>query len=248
MKSYMKSLIQWVGNQGYLAGVSSASHNGRGSEVNLVRLTDHDSEILGSLARKVRAFTIDQLARGWWSHTDLSGTLARRRMTRLADAGYVKRMLVHASPPLALSGPLAVWSEGQPTPDFGSLAWKLQSRWPSRAPQPTDVVLAAKAANDMFGGPTTRPRFSSHHATHDLHVSDIYLIYRATRPDDAARWLGEDIREKSGYRLKDPDVLIDRDDCCRPLVVEFGGRSYDATHLRTFHEDCESRGRDYELW
>ncbi len=114
--------------------------------------------------------------------------------------------------------------------------------------KPTRVVLAAKTANDIFGGPTSRPRFSSHHATHDLHLAEVFLLFRRLRPDDAADWLGEDIREKSGFRLKDPDALIEHGDGRRPLVVEFGGRSYDAMHLRTFHEDCEARKRDYELW
>lgn len=79
-------------------------------------------------------------------------------------------------------------------------------------------------------------------------MAELYLRFRETRPDELAGWLGEDIRPKSGYRLKDPDVLIEHGPGRRPLVVEFGGRSYEAAHLRTFHEDCAARGRDYELW
>lgn len=213
-----------------------------------MRLTGRDLEILDSLARKVRAFSIGQFGFGWWSDSKAPTAFAGRRLAQLADAGYVRQQLVHVSPMLQLNGPLVSWREGGDSPEFGALAWKLQSRWPAVAPEPTTVVFATPATNDMFGGPTSRPRFSSHHATHDLHVSQIYLMYCRTRPEDAAAWQGEDIREKSGYRLKDPDAVVERESGARPLVVEFGGRSYESTHLCTFHDDCVARGRDYELW
>jgi hypothetical protein len=213
-----------------------------------VRLTARDCEILESLARKVRAFSVSQVARGWWKESRNPTAFAHRRLSQLANAGYVRTLIVHVSPLLDLGEPLYVWCEGRPVPDFGSLAWRLQSRWPETAPQPTEVIVAAPAANNQFGGPVSRPRFTSHHATHDLHVSELFLRFRETRSEDVAGWLGEDIRPKSGYRLKDPDVLIETGSGRRPLVIEFGGRSYEATHLRAFHEDCAARGRNYELW
>ncbi len=213
-----------------------------------MRLTTRDLEILDALARKVRAFTVGHVAHGWWRQTRAPAMHARRRLAQLVRAGYLKEIIVHAYPMLALSGPVVSWREGLPAPEFAPLAWKLQCRWTTAAPQPAEVVLATKATNELFGGPTSRPRFSSHHATHDLHVSEVFLIYLRTRPGDAALWTGEDIRPKSGYRLKDPDALIERGCDRRPLVVEFVGASYDATHLRTLHGDCESRDRDYELW
>lgn len=213
-----------------------------------MRLTARDCELLESLARKVRAFSVPQVARGWWAASQNPITSARRRLRQLTDAGFVKVLAVYAAPLLDLTTPLYAWREGCPAPDFAALAWRLQSRWPEVAAQPTEVVLAAPAANNEFGGPVSRTRFTSHHAAHDLHVAELYLRFREDRPNELAGWLGEDIRPKSGYRLKDPDVLIEHGPGRRPLVVEFGGRSYEAAHLRTFHEDCAARGRDYELW
>ena len=211
-------------------------------------LTARDSEILESVARKVRALSLSQVARGWWAGSKNPHVFARRRVRQLVAAGYAKTLVVYAAPLLKLDEPLYVWHDGLPSPDFGSLAWQLQSRWPEVAPEPTEIVLAAPASNNQFGGPVSRPRFTSHHAAHDLHVSELFLRFRRSRPEQLAGWLGEDVRPKSGYRLKDPDVLIENGAGRRPLVVEFGGRSYEATHLRTFHEDCAARGRDYELW
>ena len=213
-----------------------------------MQLTARDCEILESLARKVRAFSVSQVARGWWASSSNPGSFARRRLRQLAEAGYAKLLMVYAAPLLELSEPLYVWRDGQAAPDFGSLAWQLQSRWPEVAPEHTEVILAGPTTNNQFGGPVSRPRFTSHHAAHDLHVSELFLRFRRTRAEEVAGWLGEDIRPKSGYRLKDPDVLIENGPGQRPLVIEFGGRSYVAEHLRTFHEDCAARGRDYELW
>lgn len=213
-----------------------------------MQLTTRDSEILESLARKVRAFSVAQLARGWWATSKDPTAFARRRVRHLVESGYVKNLMVYAAPLLPLSEPLFVWHDGQPAPDFGALAWRLQSRWPEVAPEPTEIILATPATNNQFGGPVSRPRFTSHHAAHDLHVSELFLRFREARPEELAGWLGEDIRPKSGYRLKDPDVLIERGSGQRSLVIEFGGRSYEAEHLRTFHDDCAARERDYELW
>jgi hypothetical protein len=213
-----------------------------------MKLTKRDDEILDALATRVRALSVDQLVRGWWPGVANPATQARRRLKVLAEAGYVQETLVHVSPGLPLAGPLMTWVDGDSTPDFGALAYQLQTRWSPAPPKPIKVVLSTVFANSLFGGPASRTRFTSHHATHDLHLSEIYLIFREIRPEEAASWLGEDVREKSGFRLKDPDAIIDRGPEARPLVVEFGGRSYDANHLRTIHDDCAARGRDYELW
>jgi hypothetical protein len=125
----------------------------------------------------------------------------------------------------------------------------MQSRFPSDSkPVPLTVYTATRATLNEFGGPSQLKRVDLQNGTHDLHVAAVYVLFHRRRPADAAVWVGEDVRPKSGYHMKDPDAVLEYGNGRRPLVVEFGGRSYKADHLRDFHHDCASRERDYELW
>ena len=92
--------------------------------------TERDHQILDALARKVRLLTIDQIATSWWEATRVPVPNARRRLEQLTAAGYVAAKPVHVSPRIPLTEPLVAWRQGMPVPDFGPIAWKLQSRWP----------------------------------------------------------------------------------------------------------------------
>ncbi|MBI1826054.1 MAG: hypothetical protein HY287_02460 [Planctomycetes bacterium] len=206
-----------------------------------------DHQIVESLTTKVRMLSLEQIAEGWWDKTRNPKLLARRRLTVLAEEGLLEETVVLALPRLPLTEPLWEWHKGQSEPDFGAIAWTLQSRWPRTAPSRTTILMATKAAHNRYGGALSGGRIRVGQIDHDLHVGAVYLIYLRTRPDMARVWVGEDVLPKSGYGLKDPDAILELDGGKRTHVVEFGGR-YDKQRIQGFHEDCVRRGRSYEIW
>ena len=55
-----------------------------------LRLTSRDCEILDHLSTAVRLFSLDQIARTWWSDAVDPLKLADERIRRLARAGWVE--------------------------------------------------------------------------------------------------------------------------------------------------------------
>ena len=209
--------------------------------------TSRDHDILKTLAVKVRILSLSQTAEAWWSAGSQPQVHARRRLSALRDTHQVHETTVAASPLLELTAPLVVWKPGKPAPDLAAVARKLLDRWPAVPAKPTRVFSATEATNNLFGGPRSVRPIHVAHVDHDLHVGQVYLYFLRVHPDLAARWVGEDVRPKSGYRLKDPDAVLEIDGGRRIHAVEFGGR-YDVTRVRDFHEDCAKRHRSYELW
>lgn len=213
----------------------------------LVR-TGRDDELLDALACRVRLLSLQQIAAGWWSDADDPALFAARRLALLARHGWLARSEVHAGPMLPLHAPLVCWAPGAAPPDARAVAAELAQRWRTdQAPPVITVFTATRQTNQEFGGPARPKRLDPIHATHDLNVAALYLRFRGTRPEDAAVWIGEDIRPKAGYRLKDPDALLEFPDGRPATVIELGGR-YKAEDIEAFHSDCERRRRSYELW
>jgi hypothetical protein len=212
-----------------------------------VQRTTRDHEILKALAVKVRMLSLAQIAEAWWATASRPEVHARRRLSELRDAGLVQETAVPASPLLELSAPVVVWRVGQPTPDHAAVAAILLHRWPAAPTRPTSVFTSTEAANNLYGGPLSVRPIHPAHVDHDLHVAEVYLRYRRTHPELTERWVGEDVRPKSGYRLKDPDAVLEFDGGALIHVVEFGGR-YDSERVRDFHDDCAKRHRSYEIW
>lgn len=165
----------------------------------------------------------------------------------LTNAGFLECEQVLSPPMIELPGPVAVWEPGQPEPNAQVVSWQLVSRWPKLDALPIMLYFATETTHNQYGGARTPHRPKADQVCHDLHVAELYLKFRRERPEDAARWIGEDARRKSGRFLKDPDALLDRGPNASPHVVEFGGR-YDAKRVAAFHKDCAQRGRSYELW
>ncbi len=210
-------------------------------------LTDRDLQLLETLALKVRMFTLEQIASGWWGTTTRTLFNARRRLHQLIKAGFLLRYTLDARPLLASARPVFSWSPGEPPPEAEAISWKLQSRWAEGKPsRPTKIYMASQRAVNLFGGygGHLKDPFS---ATHDLHMGQVYLYYFHHRPREAARWLGEDAFEKAGYGIKDPDAFICNEQGERIRVVDFGG-SYDASRVAAFHVYCWERYLPYELW
>lgn len=206
-----------------------------------MQLTPRDRAILVALTQKVRLLSLDQIHRTWWPTA--TPDTARRRLEALST--LVTRMTLNAHPELTLAGPLFTWQPGRPTPPFGALSYRLKKRW-NEAPHPTPVYIASPVAARYFGGFGGKLRRPLQ-ATHDLHVSQVYLRLLIQDPDQAALWVSEERFAPERRREKLPDAVL-RDPSGRLLrVIEFGG-SYDAAHVARVHQDCVTRALPYELW
>jgi len=212
-----------------------------------VARTARDHEILKTLAVRVRFLALGQIAKAWWGDASQPEVHARRRMNTLRDTNQVLETSVAASPLLELTAPLVTWKPGQPAPDHAAVARRLAARWPEVPARPTAVFSASEPTNSLYGGPRTVRPIHIAQVDHDLHVGEVYLLFLRMHPEIAPCWVGEDVRPKSGYRLKDPDAVLEFDGGKLIHAVEFGGK-YNAARVRDFHNDCAKRQRSYELW
>lgn len=207
--------------------------------------TQRDIEILETLTLKVRILTLRQIADEWWSTSNESLLLARRRMLRLVRAGLVDRYQLNIHPLLPLREPIVAWAGGDTTPDFSKVAWKLKSRWTMPA-MPTSVFFGSKHAANLFGGFGGSAK-DPIQATHDVHLTHVYLWYREHKPWFAESWIGEDAVRKAPKGIKNPDAFLRGIDGRFTRVIDFGGK-YSSDRVRDFHRYCEQRRLPYELW
>ena len=211
---------------------------GKGREVALRR---HEKEILETLARCVRLFTVDQIARTWFN----SRRVARARLGTLEAAGYVHMRDALLHPELALDGPVIAWRPAQAAPPFGRIAHQLRTRWTGVVAPETVIVIAEGAAVGFGGAPA--PPLRTDELTHDAHLAAVYLRYRRNAPELARTWVGERIIRKSRAARGGPvpDASV-RDGQVR-RYIEFAG-AYSRERLETFHEFCATSKTAYELW
>lgn len=217
----------------------------RATRYHSAQVEPRDREILSTLTHKVRLLTLDQVARTWWGTTRDPRANARRRLALLVVSGFIERVQVNARPELELERPLLTWTLTDPPPHFGKTAYRLQSRW-KEPPQRTTLYIATRKAAKEFGGVGGR-HLKPLQASHDLHVSTVYLHYRTTRPDEAAAWISEDKLAPFRRHQKLPDAVLGENATSLLLAVEFGG-GYDADRLAAFHADCARRALPYEVW
>jgi hypothetical protein len=210
-----------------------------------ISLTARDRELLEALARRVRVFSVPQVARTWWPDADDGRRAALARLRTLASEGCVDLDHAHVHPELELREPVVSWAEGLPEPDFGPVAYKLQSRWRERVRAETIVTIARAAAPEFGGYPS--PALRTDEITHDVHLAAVYLRYREHSPALASDWVNERVirrtRPVRGGPL--PDAMIRSSSVQR--VVEFGG-AYSKRRVRIFHAFCSAKGFAYELW
>ncbi len=208
-------------------------------------LTPKDREILEALTRRVRVFSIEQLARAWWPDSKRPTARAQARVRALNVGGFVQIQKGAAHPEIQLTAPLTSWTPNDTRPDFGALAYRLQSRWTEHPVMLTCVSATAKAARVFSGHGGRFPREVER--THDLHLTAVYLLYRRQKPEVLGGWQHEDdIRRARGRNVERlPDVILDR--ALGRLAIEFGG-SYGKQKLIAFHEYCEAQSLPYEVW
>lgn len=207
--------------------------------------TERDLDIVETLALRVRILSLEQIAAGWWSPSNRQRASAQRRLVHLLRGGLLEQYVLPAHPLLTLEKPLFRWEPDDAPPAYEAVAWQLQRRW-TEPSQPTTALTASKLAANLFASYAGK-RLDPQHATHDLHVGEVYLWYCRNEPAGARAWLGEDAFPKAGYRIKDPDAFLVNDDGSPIRVIEFGGR-YDARRVADFHQHCFERDLPYEIW
>ena len=207
-------------------------------------LTERDFDIIRVLSHRVRFLSLEQIARMWWNAGPQSVATAEARMEQLEKSYYVRSLKVRCHPELPLQTPIHLWNPGDPTPDFGAIAYRLQKRWtqPMRRIKiyvTTDHVTArASVECGCLRSPLQ--------AGHDLHVATVYLKLRETWPEGAERWEGED-GLRFGFGHKVPDAIIRHPKQHIQTIVEFGG-SYRKGRVKEFHEFWAARNVPYMIW
>ena len=209
-------------------------------------MTVRDEEILRLLCSKVRFFSLEQIARTWWTEEPREIRRARQRMMTLAKNAWLKPTTLLARPLLDLVGPIFNWHPGRSDPDFSAVSRALRRRWKLPA-RKVEVFLASHKAAAILGGTTFGLVKNLCQATHDLHVSEVFLFYREYLSDAATLWVGEDSVISTRGAGKRPDAFL-RDAQGRNLrVVEFGG-AYKADRVQALHEHCSNQQLPYEIW
>jgi hypothetical protein len=209
-------------------------------------ITSRDEQILLALTKKCRVMTSEQAARSWWGGQVDSQANATRRLRKLVRMGWLLEFMLFSRPLLALREPLVSWNLNNDAPSFNALAWKALSRWREPACR-LPVFAASPRSLRHFGIPRRRAIKSPFQVTHDLHVTQVFLVYRQRWPDLASLWVGEDdgsSDDRSGI-VPDARLLAPSGQAIR--AIEFGGR-YRADRLQAFHDGCVQRNLPYEVW
>jgi hypothetical protein len=209
-------------------------------------LSQRDDDICRILTHKVRVLSLPQIAATWFASAAGPLRAARKCVAALQEAGLVTVATLVVHPPVAVPAPLVTWSPGDAEPNLGSLAYRLERRWPL-APVPTSLVTATRKAAARYGGHGGRQSRRSE-ASHDLSLAGLYLHMRMRSSLRAQAWVSEAalLAEGWGRRQPLPDALL-RFARGRQIAVEFAG-TYPKHRLKRFHAFCARRGLTYEVW
>ena len=74
----------------------------------------------------VRFFSLEQVARTWWSEQPREIRRARQRMLTLARNGWVRPLTILARPLLKTGGPIFEWNLGGDGPDTAEVSRALR--------------------------------------------------------------------------------------------------------------------------
>ena len=209
-----------------------------------IRLTERDEEIVRCLAVYVRLLSQRQASDHWFDGDDSN---ARRRLAHLERLGLVQKLDVRARSLPAIEQPLIKWRPGEATPPCGQAAHRCRSRWRLHHVRSCIAYIATEKAARLFGGRRRGEINKALQVTHDLGVTQVWLVLDDNAPDWADAWRGEDVMAATRYRQKLPDGFIVDQNATPICAMEFGG-SYDEQRVREFHEDCAQRDLPYQLW
>jgi hypothetical protein len=154
----------------------------------------------------------------------------------------IERRVFESHPLIPLRRPLLRWAPGDSHPtrdDFERIAEKSRKRWDQQK-SAVEVFTTTPTAVHIFGA-FAGARHGRHcEATHDLHLSEVFLRHLTGEGSKRSQWLGESAFPKLGFEIKgmkNPDAfLLDATGQVR-CVVEFSG-VYTAEHLARFHAHC----------
>lgn len=205
-----------------------------------------EREIVEALAGKVRAFSVEQIERTWWTESRAGRRQAKDSIRRLERAGWLEVRRVIARAVLPLAAPILCWRPGEPAPEFLDIAKLLHQRSGGFATA-TTVCLPTKQTKALFGAASTANRFKLTQTTHDLHVAEVFLKYRADGFDVGRCWIGEDNLPRYWPIAARPDALLLDDIGVVICAVEYGG-DYSPERLQSFHSAFSRSGLAYELW
>jgi hypothetical protein len=207
-------------------------------------VTDREEEILKALCSKVRYFSLEQIARTWWSVQPREIRRTKTRLMHLVGKSWLNYTTVLARPLLGLEAAVIDWHPHNSTPDFSVISRTLQLRW-KKPVHKIEVFLAGPRSAAIFGGNVLGVVSNLCQTTHDLHVSELFLRYRSIDPQRASRWIGEHALSRDRKHSKRPDAVIRDEQGEVERAVEFGG-AYKPDRVRAFHQDW--RTVPYTLW
>jgi hypothetical protein len=206
----------------------------------------HEQEILSVVTNCVRALTVRQVARSWWSDSRKGVARAETSLHELADDGWLQLQTVLARPVPLLQAPLATWMPGDRVPGFPNLSKLLHQR--AMVPAKLATVIFATSKSTALFGKGALPKIKLTQMTHDLQLAEIFLVYRS-RGLPIDQWLGEDHLPHSWPIQQRPDSVLKRTDGTIYRAIEYGG-DYSPERLAELHEALSSigDGLPYEIW
>ena len=206
-------------------------------------MTNRDEEIIRILSNAVRALSLEQVARTWWTNSRWGRSRAKKTLEELSieDLLHVRRVL--SRPILERSEPIATWQLDAEVPDFKSLVTHLHLRAATPAKMLT-IAFASHKSIALF----SRRRMTTiklTQMTHDLHVSEVFLHYR--KQGLASAWLSEDQLPVEWPIRERPDAVLLGKNQTIVHAIEYGG-DYPVERLQELHHGLASAGLSYEIW
>ena len=208
------------------------------------------TEILEALALRVNFFTVNQVARTWFTEEARPKDAARRALSLLIEHDLIApRRLLNAFPEQPIEEPVFVWEVGDRAPSYNDLSAQLRSRWHGLAWTETQAfTITAKGATQVAGGLV--PALQAEDENHDLHMSAVFLVIRDRRPEWVKHWISdrhyhEERGRPPGFQEKTPDAIVRINGEQR--VIDFGG-AYHPKKIGTIHRYWSALDIPYELW
>lgn len=215
---------------------------------NSLQLSSRDRQILDALATQVRAFTVDQVAAGYFAGDQDN---ARRRLRRLAHHHWLDLRSAHVRLVPPLEKPLWQWAPGEARPNYGAISARLRRRWSNQPNRSIQLVGLGATAAKCYG---LRHRKRIGHPLqlgHDIALTEVFLLFREQFSGDSYQWLGEDAATR--WNLSDPragavpDALLLDDAGNTDRAIELGGL-YSPQRIATLHQAFSTREIGYEIW
>lgn len=201
-------------------------------------------DLMETLTCRVRLLSLAHIYQAWTQQFG-SSTAIIDAVKRLVDADLLVGDVWNLPESPIGNQPLAAWTPLHAIPNFVDIAQVVRNRWDEPS-IPTPVVAATHKAARLFGS-SAGGLPPTNHRNHDLLLAGVYVRYRATEPELAGTWLGEDAVAIAERGVKNPDAFLFDDDGNVTRVIESAGR-YSLEQLESFHRHCQSAELPYELW